>query len=165
MYLLFEMYGVDMVQFVEVAYIAVEVVEEDTLEEDFDIEEVLEAYKYSNAVNNYFVEEVLVEKVVGHIHYFVVAEHMRYFGYFVVVEHKRYFVVVGHIHYFVVVGHMDFVVVGHMHFEVVGAYMYLNVVKAAEEVMAEEEPLVEEEDIQDFDKGLEAYMYLIYGNY
>ena len=31
--------------------------------------------------------------------------------------------------------------------------------------MAEVDPLVEEEDIQDFDKGLEAYMYLIYGSY
>jgi len=31
--------------------------------------------------------------------------------------------------------------------------------------MAEVDPLVEEEDIQDFDKGLEAYMYLIYGNH
>jgi hypothetical protein len=63
------------------------------------------------------------------------------------------------------VEHMYSEVVEHIHFEVVGAYMYLNVVKAAEEVMAEEEPLVEEEDIQDFDKGLEAYMYLIYGNH
>ena len=56
MYLLFEMDGLNMVVvFVEVEYI---VVEED-MEEDFDIEEVLEAYKYWNVVNNYFVEEVL----------------------------------------------------------------------------------------------------------
>jgi hypothetical protein len=55
-YLLFAMDVVDMVLFVVVvAYI---VVEED-MEEDFDIEEVLEAYKYWNVVNNYFVEEVL----------------------------------------------------------------------------------------------------------
>jgi hypothetical protein len=33
-----------------------------------------------------------------------------------------------------------------------------------EEVMVEEEPLAEEEDIQDLGKDLEAYMYLIYGS-
>jgi hypothetical protein len=45
MYLLFEVDGVDMVLFVEVAYIVVEIVEED-MEEDFVNEVVLEAYKY-----------------------------------------------------------------------------------------------------------------------
>jgi hypothetical protein len=58
MYLLFAMDGLNMVVLVEVEYIVVEVVEED-MEEDFDIEEALEAYKYWNAVNNYFVEEEL----------------------------------------------------------------------------------------------------------
>ena len=57
MYLLFAMDGLNMVVLVEVENI-VEVVEED-MEEDFDIEEALEAYKYWNAVNNYFVEEEL----------------------------------------------------------------------------------------------------------
>jgi len=144
MYLLFEVDGVDMVLFAEVAYIVVEVVEED-MEEDFDIVEVLEAYKYWNVVNNYF-------EVVGHKH-------------FEVVEHKH-FEVVEHKHFEVVGAYMYFVAVeAYMYFVAVEAYMYLNVVKVAEEVMAEEEPLVEEEDIQDFDKGLEAYMYLIYGSY
>jgi hypothetical protein len=57
MYLILAMDGLNMVVLVEVENI-VEVVEED-MEEDFDIEEVLEAYKYWNVVNNYFVEEVL----------------------------------------------------------------------------------------------------------
>jgi hypothetical protein len=40
--------------------------------------------------------------------------------------------------------------------------MCLNILRVVEEAMVEGEPMVVEEDIQDFDKDLEACMYLIY---
>jgi hypothetical protein len=45
------------------------------------------------------------------------------------------------------------------------AHMYLNILRVVEEAMVEGEPMVVEEDIQDFDKDLEAYKYLIYENH